>query len=248
MGLSDEPSSSLLSLGYHHIRRRQVVFRLIEEKLRLKKAETLVCDVGCGDGWYTIPLKEHGYSVVGIDVSKKSLKRVKVIVENIDVVRGDVNFMPFKKSVFHLVVCAQLLEHVLSPFRVVGECKRITGKGNFLLFEVPSKSNILDFMVKKLLRLNHAPWTTWGLTIDPSHLHFFSQEELLKIFSANELDIMEIKGAIALRYALPGLSAMFFDRKKRWWVFLDVIESIISSIPILNRLGAIQTFLLRNPK
>ena len=237
---------SYFSSAYHHVRRRRIALELIQRKAELKEDECLVCDVGCGEGWYTIVLERRGHLVTGIGISEKRLKRAKTKIHDVDFVRGDVNGMPIKSNVFDLVVCAQLLEHIHNPSVVVKECKRISKSGGALLFKVPSKTNIIDILIKKVLRMDRAPWTTWGLTIDPTHVHFFSQEELLKIFSAQKLKVIEIRGAVALRYTLPILHNMFVNAKGRWWPLLDAIEEIISRIPYLKRYGAIQTFLLSN--
>jgi ubiquinone/menaquinone biosynthesis C-methylase UbiE len=240
-------SNSYFPNAYHHVRRRRIAIQLIQKRIKLKPG-SLVCDVGCGDGWYSLCLNELRYHVVGIDVSRKRLKKAKSRVNDANFIVGDVNSMPFRDDVFDLIVCAQLLEHIPYPSTVVSECKRIVKFGQFLFFEVPSRSNIIDILIRKLLRTDQSPWLIWGLTIARTHVHFFSQEELLKIFLLHRLSVVEIRGSVALRYTLPLLSEVFWDPEGKLWGFLDIIEGIIGSIPKLKRYGAIQSFVLRKAR
>lgn len=233
---------SYLAGAYHHVKRRRVMLALVQATTKIRSVH-LVCDVGCGDGWYSLPLSRLGYHVVGIDVSRGSLRRAKMRVKNADFIRGDANAMPFRSKIFDFTICAQVLEHMRCPSTVVGECKIIGKHGGFFLFEVPSKSNLVDMWIKRLLGAL-GPWTTWGLTIDAAHIHFFTQEELKEIFADHNLTLVEVIGAVALRYSLPVLSQMFFNAKMRFWNFLDLVEGLISSIPTLKKYGAIQSFLL----
>lgn len=237
-----DKSGSIFSNIYHHVRRQRITLELIQRRINLKLG-SLICDVGCGDGWYSLPLNELGYFVVGIDISRKRLKKAKTRVNDANFIACNAKRMPFRDNVFDLIVCAQLLEHIPDPSTTVGECKRIVKNGQFLLFEVPSRSNIIDILIKKLLRTEQSPWLNWGLTIARSHVHFFSQDELLKIFLLHKLKVVEVRGSVALRYTLPILSSMFWDAKRKWWLFLDVIEGTINRIPGLKRYGAIQAFL-----
>jgi len=50
---------------------------------------------------------------------------------------GDAAKMPVKKNYFDVVICSQLLEHVLSPTQVLKEILRVLKPGGMLLMSVP---------------------------------------------------------------------------------------------------------------
>jgi len=66
--------------------------------------EDYVLDLACGTGRHTIALNNMGYKVVGLDVSAKLLRIAKHRQTEIQVVRGDIRFLPFKPAVFFGVI------------------------------------------------------------------------------------------------------------------------------------------------
>jgi len=62
--------------------------------------EGYVLDIACGTGRHTIALNKMGFKVVGLDVSARLLRIAKQRQNEIQVVRGDMRFIPFKPAVF----------------------------------------------------------------------------------------------------------------------------------------------------
>ncbi len=63
-----------------------------------------VLDVACGTGRHIIPLSQMGYCIVGIDVSISLLKIAKKRFNQIELVRGDMRFLPFKTAGFSATI------------------------------------------------------------------------------------------------------------------------------------------------
>jgi ubiquinone/menaquinone biosynthesis C-methylase UbiE len=59
-----------------------------------------VLDLACGTGRHSIPLSQQGYSMVGLDISGKLLKIAKKRWSQLQVVSGDMRFLPFKAGAF----------------------------------------------------------------------------------------------------------------------------------------------------
>ncbi len=59
-----------------------------------------VLDLACGTGRHLIPLSQRGYAMVGLDVSANLLKIAKKRWREVQVVRGDMRFLPFKSQAF----------------------------------------------------------------------------------------------------------------------------------------------------
>ncbi len=68
------------------------------------KPDGYVLDVACGTGRHMIPLSQQGYGMVGLDVSANLLKIAKQRSKEIQLVRGDMRFLPFKPQVFAGVI------------------------------------------------------------------------------------------------------------------------------------------------
>jgi ubiquinone/menaquinone biosynthesis C-methylase UbiE len=64
------------------------------------KPDGYILDVACGTGRHLIPLSQQGYGMVGLDISANLLKIAKQRSKEIQLVRGDMRFLPFKPQVF----------------------------------------------------------------------------------------------------------------------------------------------------
>lgn len=75
-----------------------------EEQLKFLKnhlkPEGYILDLACGTGRHIISLSKHGYCIVGLDVSANLLRIAKERSRDIQLVRGDIRFLPFKPQAF----------------------------------------------------------------------------------------------------------------------------------------------------
>jgi ubiquinone/menaquinone biosynthesis C-methylase UbiE len=78
---------------------RQIQF--LKHHLKPKDA---ILDLACGTGRHSIPLSQQGYEMVGLDVSARLLKIAKKRSSQLQVVRGDMRFLPFKPQTFAAAV------------------------------------------------------------------------------------------------------------------------------------------------
>lgn len=111
----------------------KTIFSFLENIRNLK-----VLDAGCGTGIITKELSKNGADVISIDVNelaieftKKSLKK-----ENMDpnkIIRGDVQYLPFKDKSFDIVVSTDIIEHLLHPEFFFFEARRILKENGRLL-------------------------------------------------------------------------------------------------------------------
>ena len=68
------------------------------------KSNGYILDVACGTGRHMIPLSQQGYEMVGLDISANLLKIAKQHSKEIQLVKGDMRFLPFKPQVFAGVI------------------------------------------------------------------------------------------------------------------------------------------------
>ncbi len=66
--------------------------------------EGWVLDLACGTGRHTIPLMKEGFSVVGLDISSKLLKIAKQHQSQAQLVKADIQHLPFKEKTFSAVL------------------------------------------------------------------------------------------------------------------------------------------------
>lgn len=78
--------------------------RQIQFLKRHLKPKDAILDLACGTGRHSIPLSQQGYEMVGLDVSVNLLKIAKQRWRHLQVVRGDLRFLPFKPQTFAAAV------------------------------------------------------------------------------------------------------------------------------------------------
>jgi len=109
-----------------------------EEKERVRKwidKSSTILDVGCGTGRITLFLKEMGFEVVGVDISKSMLELAKGRVRGVDFVQASADALPFVNKSFGVNVSIWgCLCHVDDPYFVIEEFVRVT-KGR-LIFSI----------------------------------------------------------------------------------------------------------------
>jgi len=114
-----------------------------------------ILDAGCGTGWLMTFLAGKGFNVIGLDISRNSLKVAQKSFSKNKVVLGSVNRIPFPNNFFGTVILFDVLEHVKEISTVLSEVRRVTKKGGHILISVPnaigSYSLINDILKERML-------------------------------------------------------------------------------------------------
>jgi ubiquinone/menaquinone biosynthesis C-methylase UbiE len=107
------------------------------------KPHDLFLDVGCGEGYYTMPLSQSARFSVGADVSSSVLQLMQSLREydsaKLAPTVMDVEKLPFANATFDKALCSHLLEHVLDDRAVIGEMQRVVKAGGIAIFAIPLK-------------------------------------------------------------------------------------------------------------
>jgi SAM-dependent methyltransferase len=115
-------------------------FERIAEVLREHLPCRRLLDAGCGDGRYFAVIAERPPTerLVGSDIARRILDTARATAQRIglepELVRANVESLPFEDAAFDLVLCSQVLEHALDPAAALGELARVLEpKGTLLL-------------------------------------------------------------------------------------------------------------------
>src|SRR5689334_23176902 len=85
-----------------------------------------VLDAGCGEGYGAELLRLAGAaSVTGLDYEDTTLRHVRRVYPQTNVVRGNLVQTPFQSNAFLLVTSLQTIEHLWEQPSFVAECARI---------------------------------------------------------------------------------------------------------------------------
>ena len=132
-----------------------------------------ILDLGCGTGEMSARLSQGHHQIIGLDISpvamqKFAQRRFPGIVATLEM------GIPFQNGSFDLVWCSEVIEHLISPERLLAECFRVLKPGGRLLLSTPNSG----YYAYRILRLLGVPWSRIQ---HPGHLQFFTYSSLCSL-------------------------------------------------------------------
>jgi len=147
----------------------------------LTKKEKKILDLGCANGYSTCQIGKFvpQTEIVGVDVSKKLIKFAKKKYPKFKFLVANGEKLPFPDKSFDTVICTEVLEHVVSPQKVLQEIGRVLVPKGKLILELDTGSPLFRFI-----------WFFWthffrGKVWDDSHLHRFTVKDLEDLLIEN---------------------------------------------------------------
>jgi 2-polyprenyl-3-methyl-5-hydroxy-6-metoxy-1,4-benzoquinol methylase len=104
---------------------------------------------------------------------------------------------------FDVVVCADVLEHLVAPERLLERIRAWLKPGGLLLTSIPNVANIY---VRLCLLMGQFPYAERGI-LDATHLHFYTQSSSRRLLEQSGFSIRDVEPtAMPYELALPSLS------------------------------------------
>jgi ubiquinone/menaquinone biosynthesis C-methylase UbiE len=142
-----------------------------------------VVDAGCGDGYGSYLLSQHGYQVTGIDLSMHMIEKAKKREHGNDLhfVQGDVSNLPFQDGEFGAVMAINSLEWTKDPLSVLNEFSRVLNDKGYLCIGIlgptamPRKNSYQRLYGENVICNTMMPWelerlaTENGYTVVDGH-------------------------------------------------------------------------------
>jgi SAM-dependent methyltransferase len=167
--------------GSYYVQARPEVAALVPAECRR------VLDVGCGTGQLGRLLKERGHHVTGIELVPEAATEAETWLDV--VVTADVEVgLPFERESFDAIVFADLLEHLVDPWRVLREAADLLGSHGVVVASIPNVQNV--DVLRRLLR-GRWDYRERGI-LDRGHLRFFTLETIHSLFAQAGLKITHI--------------------------------------------------------
>lgn len=137
-------------------------------------------DVGCGTGETLLWLKNEKRCnwIAGIELNQEAACKAKSILDFF--VQGNIETMelPFEHGSIDIILCLDVLEHLIDPWVVVKRLKQLLKPGGSLIASIP---NVCNFSVLfPLLLRNRWDYTPSGM-LDRTHLRFFTKETTIEL-------------------------------------------------------------------
>lgn len=150
-----------------------------------------VLEVGCGSGATLHWLKQSGRcaTTTGIEVQPQAAALAQGHVDQLHV--GDAEQLlrqAFSDASFDLVLCLDVLEHLVDPWGLVVQAQRLLKPGGLLVASIP---NVRHARVVLPL-LFHGRWQYEDAgQLDRTHLRFFTRESALQLMQVPGLQLQQ---------------------------------------------------------
>ncbi|MBU3957247.1 class I SAM-dependent methyltransferase [Patescibacteria group bacterium] len=171
-----------------------------------------VLDVGCATGLLGKKLRKEKDPefLAGIESSPGIAREAKKFYDQ--VVVADIESkktLSFKKEVFDVIVCGDILEHLKNPLSVLKNLTRYLSEEGFFLISVP---NVAFASIRLSLLFGRFDYNPDGGLLDETHLRFFTYKSLVNLLRKAGLKIVFVRGYNLVRprfFFLKVLGALF---------------------------------------
>ncbi len=168
-------------------------------------------DVGCGEGYFLRYFSDQGWEVRGLDFTADGVERH--FPEFLDRLETGNLFDLLDREAqsgarYDLVVCNNVLEHVIDPLKLLEDLKKVVTPGGIVRLAVPNDGSWLQQLV---VSLGHAKKDFW--VCPPEHLSYFTVETLQTLLQRTGWQTLEILTAFPIElYLLNEASNYTKDR------------------------------------
>lgn len=130
-----------------------------------------ILELGCADGFISRHLAERGCRVTGVELDPEAAERASQWCEN--VVQHDLNDLAWLQQVgnnYDMVLCGDVLEHLVSPETVLWQIHRLLAPGGRVIICLP---NVAHIRVRLMLLSGKFEYESAGI-MDVTHLRFYT--------------------------------------------------------------------------
>lgn len=184
------------------------------------KKPGLVLEIGCSTGLMLSLLRDLGWQVEGIEISKGAIIESKK--RNIKVYQN--HFEDFKTDKkYDLIILNHTLEHLKNPVLALSKIHKLLKSNGLLFIDVPNFGGLRAKLEK----------ADWSLLLPEEHYFHFTKESLDFLFEKSGFKYIFVNRSSGIwDYDQPikGLYLSLFNLKKRFFTeFLTALPSFIVS-------------------
>jgi 2-polyprenyl-3-methyl-5-hydroxy-6-metoxy-1,4-benzoquinol methylase len=167
-------------------------------------------DIGPGTGrWIQFLNKNNAGYIGAVDISDVSLKRVEQYCDSFQKANFEIDKFEYKSDFFDIVISFEVMEHLGQLDNYLSEIVRVTKKGGIVLISLP---NIISLISRIRMIFGSRPV---AIASDPTHVGFYRQKDLIRLFKKFEINPIFIPTSISLnplnpksRFRIPSCSLL----------------------------------------
>lgn len=149
--------------------------------------ESTVLDIGCSSGNFAKELISQKKCIVdGVEINPNDAKIAAKSLRNVYVINIETDELP--EESYDIIFMGDVIEHLAQPIPALKRLQKLLKKDGKIVFSIP---NITHMLVRMMLLKGTIEYGKTGL-LDETHLHFYNQTEVLRIFNSAGYEIANI--------------------------------------------------------
>lgn len=201
-------------------KRLQFIIKQLEQQ---QAAGGTVLDVGCGNGIMSRAIAQHGYQVLGIDVSAKAIEKASAIEQdNVRFEMMNADELVADGSTYDAVICSEVLEHLSDPSSLLTTLYSLLADQGVLIVTVPNGRGPRELLItqpmQKLQRsggplltgvetakkaLGYDGQTEQSAADDLTHVQYFTKNSLRRLLNTHQFRLQTFEHANFLADVFP---------------------------------------------
>ena len=147
-----------------------------------------VLEIGCGAGGLGRLLKDRGHTVIGVELVPEAAEAARRHLDRVVTADVEADGLPFPPGSFDAVIFADVLEHLIDPWRVLREAAELLASGGRVIASIPNVQN-----ADVIWRLIRGRWEYRERGIlDRGHLRFFTLHGVRSLFAQAGLTVEHV--------------------------------------------------------
>jgi SAM-dependent methyltransferase len=179
--------------GFFYKKKEDAYFANVRQEILplLPSYSDRIFELGCGSGGTLAFLKSLGRCewCGGIEIFPEAAETAKGKLDLVLVGSAETSDLPFEKRSLDVILCLDVLEHLIDPWAVVHRMHEYLKPGGVLICSIPNVRNIR--VVLPLLLLGKWEYSKEGI-LDKTHLRFFTKRSAVELVGCSGLSIDKV--------------------------------------------------------
>lgn len=152
--------------------------RRVKFSSKLVPKGSKILEIGSGHGFFLESMRELGYDITGIEISKEKKELAKKVTKA-KILNVNINEKIPSLGKFDFIVMFHVLEHITDPTKFLSKIKKLLKINGKIIIEVP---NVNDFQLSTNGDYRKFYWQR-------AHIHYFNPPSLKKVIKNNLLKV-----------------------------------------------------------
>jgi 2-polyprenyl-6-hydroxyphenyl methylase/3-demethylubiquinone-9 3-methyltransferase len=170
------------------------LLRVVRELLRGVPPQSVVVDLGCGNGSFLAQFRQHGWELHGLDMSRSGIEEASKAYSGIQFgcadLTTDLSSHPLAGKC-DVVISTEVVEHVFLPRLYAKNCSSFLKPGGILIVSTPYHGYLKNLALALAGNMDFH----YGALLDYGHIKFWSRPTLTSLLAEAGFEVKRFEGA-----------------------------------------------------